>query len=321
MTAGLNATVERSESGETGRARPKRRTSPLRRREAWTFRLLLLPWLAGLLLWYAFPMGFSFFVSLTHWDMVNPVEFIGLENYIAAFQAADFWQSLKVTSIYSFVRTPLVLALALFVALLLNQKIPRQGIWRTLYYVPSVLNMVAVSVLWLFLFNRDFGLINGLLFDWFGIIGPDWLGSTDWVLPSFILMSLWSFGQPMVIFLAGLQGIPRELHEAAELDGAGAIRRFKHITLPMLSPVIFFNLIISIIASFQIFASALVMTNGGPDDASLFYVVYLYREGWEFRHMGYASALAWILFAIVMLLALAVIRSASFWVHDESRGR
>jgi multiple sugar transport system permease protein len=295
----------------------QRKRSGIGRREAWTFRLFILPWVVGMLLWKLIPICFAFIVSFMRWNMVDRPSFIGFDNYRRAFGDPLFWQSLKVTSIYSFAKVPIALALALLVAILLNQKIPGRAVFRTLYFLPSVLNGVAVSILWLFIFNNHFGLLNGMLYRIFGVTGPNWLGSSTWVLPSFVLIGLWGFGQPMLIFLAGLQNVPNELHDAARVDGAGVLRRFSNVTLPMLSPVVFFNLILGIIGAFQVFTSGLIITNGGPNNSSLFYVLYIYQQGWDYLNMGYASALAWILFAVIIGLTLLVVRSSRLWVHYE----
>lgn len=297
-----------------------RRRSRLARQEAWAFRLFTLPWLLGFLLLLAGPIVFSFSMSLTRWDLGQPVKFIGLANYVRAFRDPLVWQSLKVTSAYTFISVPLGLAFSLLVAMLMNQRLRGIALFRTIYYLPSVLSGVPVALLWIWLLNRDYGLLNGLMAS-FGIQGPDWLGSKHWVIPSFILMSLWGFGSSMIIFLAGLQGVPQELYEAAELDGAGRWHKFRYVTLPMISSVLFFNLIMGLIGSFQVFTSSFVMTDGGPDNASLFYLLYLYRNAWVYFKMGYASALAWILFAIILAFTLLVVRSSHAWVYYEGQKR
>ena len=220
-------------------------------------------------------------------------------------------------SFYSLMAIPLHLVLGVILAMLLNANIRGQSVIRTVYYLPAVLAGVAVAMLWRWIFSPDFGLLN-LFLSYFNIEGPNWLGNRTWVLPSFVIMSLWGVGGGMVIYLAGLQGIPTDLYEAVEIDGATAFRRIWHITLPMLSPVIFFQLIMGVISSMQIFTQAFIMTDGGPANASLFYMLYLYRQAFEYRNMGYASVLAWILFLCILALTLLLFRTASAWVYYEA---
>ncbi len=225
-------------------------------------------------------------------------------------------QSLKVTGIWVFGGLPLRLLVAFFFAMLLNQHLPGSGIFRTIYYLPSVVSGVAVALVWMWLLQPQFGILNYFL-HLIGLPGPRWLASPTWALPGFIVMSLWSTGATMVIFLAGLQGIPLELYEAAEIDGAGRLRQFLSVTVPLMTPVILFNLVIGIINSFQVFTQAFVMTNGGPANATLFYMLYLYRVAFQYSQMGYASAMAWVLFLIILALTLLVFRSSGRWVYYE----
>ncbi|MEZ4736184.1 MAG: sugar ABC transporter permease [Caldilineaceae bacterium] len=220
-----------------------------------------------------------------------------------------FWQSLKVTTLYTVFNVPVTLTAAFLLALLMNNNVRGIALFRTLYYLPSLVSGVAVAMLWTWLLNPKFGLINWGL-DLIGIQGPEWIFSKNWVLPSFILMNLWGAGGAMVIYLAGLQGIPTELYEAAAMDGAGWWSKLFAVTLPMISPVILFNLIIGMINSFQVFTQAYVMTAGGPGNASLFYVLYLYRNAFQYFQMGYASALAWVLFVIIAFFTFLVFRTS-----------
>jgi multiple sugar transport system permease protein len=293
------------------------------RNEALHFYITIAPWMIGFLVFLAGPIIASFYFSLTTYDVVNPPSFLGLQNYIDLTSDDLFWQSLKVTTIYSVVSVPLGIAVALGVAILLNQKIPFVAFFRTVYYLPSVISGVAVSLLWLWIFNPSFGLLNWALWVVFHIHGPAWLFSEQWVLPSFIIMSLWGVGGSIVLYLAGLQGVPTELYEAASLDGAGAPRRFWHVTLPMISPVILFTLIIGIINSFQTFTQVSVMTQGGPHYGSLFYIYYLWLNafGGSAIDMGYASAMAWILFVVVLALSLLALKSSQLWVFYEGGDR
>jgi multiple sugar transport system permease protein len=214
----------------------------------------------------------------------------------------------------------LTLFFGFVVAYLLNLKVPGLPVWRTLYYLPSVTPAVAGAILWGIIFNPSFGIMNWML-SLISIKGPGWLSSQQWALPALIIMSLWGVGGGMIIYLAGLQGIPTTLYEAAEIDGANGFQRLSHITLPLMTPIIFFNLVIGIISSFQFFTGVYVLTRGGPADATLFYNLYLYNNAFRYNAMGYASALAWILFIIVLLLTLLVFKSSSFWVYYEGELR
>jgi multiple sugar transport system permease protein len=303
------------------KARRTRRSQSLARRETLTFYLLISPWLIGLLLFVLGPMVASLVLSFTRWDLLSPAKFIGLQNYEKMF-ARDplFWQSLKVTAIYTCVYVPVELAGGLILALVLNQRLRFVGVFRTIYYLPSVLPGVAFVVLWMWILHPDVGLINTLL-SYIGIQGPRWLADPDWALPALLMMSLWGLGRTMVIYLASLQGIPQQLYEAAAIDGAGRWHSFWRITLPMLTPTIFFNLVLSIISTFQTFTSAFVATDGGPLDSTLFYVLYLFRQAFQFFNMGYASALAWVLFVIILVLTLLIVRSSDRWVYYEGAER
>jgi multiple sugar transport system permease protein len=263
-------------------------------------------------------MVYSFYLSLTSWDLFTPPVWVGLDNYNDLFtDNPDFWQSLRVTAIYSFVSVPLSLVGALALALLLNSKVRGIAFFRTIFYLPSVLPGIAVAVLWIWVFNPSFGVLN-ILLALVGIEGPKWLGDPSWALPALILMSLWSLGGSMIIFLAGLKGISSTLYEAAQLDGANKTQQLFSITIPQLTPTIFFNLVMSIISSFQVFTQAYAMTSGGPQKSTLFYMYYLFDMAFIKFRMGYASALAWILFIIILVFTLMVIRSSTLWVYYES---
>lgn len=292
--------------------------------------LFIAPWILGMLLFSLFPIVTSFLLSLCQWDAITPLreaQWMGLGNYTRLFtDEPKFWMALRVTAVYSLFSVPIGLVLSVLIAILLNQKVRGIPLFRTIYYLPSLVGGVSVAVLWWRIFNRDFGLLNyGLMklgvFERAGINPIDWLGSETWALPAMIVMSLWGVGGGMLIYLAGLQGIPTQMYEAASIDGAGRLRKFFSITLPMLSPVIFFNLIMGIIGSFQVFTQAFVMTNGGPNNATLFYVLYLFQKGFQQFEMGYASALAWVLFAIILVLTAFVMRSSKSWVHYEGEAK
>jgi multiple sugar transport system permease protein len=304
-------------------AAPRRPWLTRSRKEALWFYVFIAPWVIGFLAFLAGPIAASAYLSLTSYDIIRPPSFIGVQNYSDLFADDLFWQSLKVTTIYSLFSVPLGIALALGVAVMLNQKIPFVALFRTIYYLPSVISGVAVSLLWLWIFNPSFGLLNSILWQVFHIKGPAWIYSEQWVLPSLILMSLWTVGGSIVLYLAGLQGVPTELYEAASLDGAGAWRRFWHVTLPMISPVILFTLITGIIASFQTFTQAQIMTQGGPHYGSWFYIYNLWYNafGSSGADMGYASAIAWILFILVLALTLLALRTSQAWVYYEGAER
>lgn len=274
------------------------------------------PSVLGLLLFSLGPMIASLLLSFTQYDVVSPPKWIGLQNYQDLLHDDLFWQALKVTSLYSAVSVPATLALGLLLALLLNQRFRGVYFLRTVYYLPTVISGVAVAMLWRWMFNADYGIINVLLGK-VGVQGPQWLLSERWALPALIITSLWGFGGTMLIYLAGLQGIPTELYEAAEIDGAGTWGKFRHVTLPLISHVTFFNLVLGIIGSLQVFAEAYVLTGGGPNNATLLLSVYLYNNAFQYLKMGYASAIAWVMFVIVLLLTLLVLRSSSRWVFYE----
>jgi multiple sugar transport system permease protein len=305
------------------RAIPVRRRFFLSRME-WTealwFYLLVSPWLIGFLVFALGPIVASFYLSFTQYDMANPPVWLGVENYQTLVEDPLVWQSLKVTAIWVFGGLPLRLFVAFVFALLLNQQLPCSGIFRTVFYLPSVVSGVAVALVWVWLLQPQFGIVNYFL-EMLGLPGPRWLSSPNWALPGFIIMSLWSTGATMVIFLAGLQGIPVELYEAAEIDGASKFRQFLGVTLPLITPVLLFNLVMGIISSFQVFTQAFVMTNGGPANATLFYMLYLYRVAFQYSQMGYASAMAWVLFLIILVLTLLVFRWSGSWVYYEGGGQ
>lgn len=305
-----------------GKAPPKHYMARLSatRREALTFYLCISPWLVGLLLFVIGPMLVSLGISFTRWDLLTPPRFVGLRNYERMLNDPLFWQSLKVTALYTLLYMPTELVGGLALALLMNQRVPGIAVFRTIFYLPSVISGVAFVVVWMWIFHPEAGLLN-LALAQVGIAGPRWLTDPRTALSALWLMSLWGLGRTAVIYLAGLKGVPKELHEAAMIDGATAWQAFRHITIPLLTPTIFFNLILSLIATFQTFTSAFVATNGGPLDATLFYVLYLYRQAFERFSMGYASALAWVLFVIILSLTLLVVRSADRWVYYEGARR
>lgn len=305
------------------RARLRRRLSlgsPLARREALTFYLLITPWLVGFVVFLAYPMLRSLYLSFTDYSLLAPPVWVGSRNFERILHDPDFWQSLKVTIIFALGSVVGGTLIALGTAMLLAQPLRGIRFWRTIYFMPSVLSSIAVAILWLFVFRPEGGLLN-IVLGWFGIEGPSWVTSETWALPALIIMSWWTVGGQIVIFLAGLKGIPQQLYEAAEIDGANGRARFRYVTVPMLSPTIFFNLVLGIIGALQVFDVGWVMTRGGPNDATLFYMINLYERAFSYVQMGYASALAWILFVIIMVITLLVIRSSAAWVYYESEAK
>ncbi|RMH04954.1 MAG: extracellular solute-binding protein [Planctomycetota bacterium] len=305
----------------------RRRPGRLALREELAGWLVISPWLIGFLVFLAFPIGLSLLLSLARWNGVaglDRAEWVGLANYAQLLGHDDrFRVCLRVTAYYALLAVPLGQAFALGAALLMNQRVRGIGFFRGAWYLPSVLAGVGVAVLWRWVFDGDHGLLNAALRPLlapFGLTPPDWFGADAawWGPPAFALMSLWTVGGSMMIYLAGLKGIPRELYEAAEIDGAGWWRRFRSVTLPMLSPVIFFNGIMAVIGSFQVFTQAFVMTGGEPGDLTRFYVLYLYNQAFEFYEMGYASALAWLLLLVTLALTLVVMRGSRRFVHYEA---
>lgn len=277
--------------------------------------LFLAPWFLGIFAFVLLPMGYSFYLSLTKFDLLSAPRWIGFENYVAMWQDEKFLQSVKVTLTYVAFSVPLKLAAALVIAAVLNRGLRALGFYRSVFYLPSLLGAsVAVSVMWRQIFSQQ-GLLNQVL-GLVGIQGADWIGDPRFALWTLILLSAWQFGTPMLIFLAGLKQIPRDLYEAAALDGAGKIRIFFRITVPMLTPVIFFNLVLETINAFQTFTPAYVVSGGlgGPIDSTMLYTLYLYRQGFTSLQMGYASAMAWVLFVVIGLFTALYFASSRRWV-------
>ena len=318
-----------------------RRTKAYKPGETWTALLFASPWMVGVICLTAGPILFSIVLSFTRYDVLGNARYVGAENYHNLFKDPDFFKSLWNT-LYMLVRIPLVMALSLAIAMLLNNKIRGIGAYRTVYYLPTIVPLVAASLLWITLLNDSFGLINTFLrtvFDlppmhwveWvvnhlhhfadgkpFRFTPPGWLSSATWSKPSMILMGLWAAGGGMIIWLAGLQGIPAQLYEAATIDGAGPWQRFCNVTVPMLSPYILFNAIMGVIGTMQIFGEAYILfPNGGAQNSGLFYAYYLFQQAFQFFSMGYASAMAWVLFVIVLGLTLVQLYLSKKWVHYD----
>ncbi len=294
----------------------------LDRREAIWGYVFISPWIVGFLVFMALPMGASLVLSLTDFDPRYPdaIHFIGLANYQRMVGDPNVLQSLGVTLKFAVIMLPATIALALGVAMLVNNPLlPFRNVFRTLFYLPMQIPIVASTLIWQWVLNLHVGWVNYAL-GAVGVQGPDWLNDRFWVYPGLTLMALWGIGNMMLIFLAGLQGVPTELYEAARVDGAGPWARFRHVTLPMISPVMFYNVIIGLIATFQYFTQAFVLTNGrgDPDNATLFFNLNLYREGWKYYDMGYAAALAWLLFVIVLAITIFLFASRGRWVYESA---
>jgi multiple sugar transport system permease protein len=277
------------------------------------------PWFIGFLIFTAGPLIASLGLSFTDWGFVDEPEFIGLANYQKMASDPVFWIALRITITYTLLSVPLVLLTALSVALLLTRDVQGVRIFRTIYYLPSVIGGVPMALLWTWVFQPDYGILNRMLY-LAGLPGVDWLGNPRVALMAVVVVSAWSFGLPMVVFIAGLQNIPPVLYEAASLDGAGLLRRFRSVTLPLLSPTFFFLLVMQIIGSFQVFDVVYVISDGvgNPLRSTLMYLLYFFQNAFQRFQMGYASALVWVLFVIIMLLTLMVFRSSSLWVFYES---
>jgi len=272
------------------------------------------PWLIGFAIFTGGPILFSIIMSFCHYDILNPAQWIGLENYKWIFTKDPlFWNALWNT-LYMVIGVPLGLVAGLAIALLLDLKLRGMVLYRTLFYLPAIVPAVAASILWIWIFNPTHGLFNNVL-SVFGVDGPSWLQDAGWSKPSLIIMGLWGVGGSMIIWLAGLKNIPTHLYEAAEVDGAGVWSRFINITIPMLSPYIFFNLIMGLIGTFQVFSQAYIMTEGGPMNSTLFYAYHLFNTAFRYLEMGSASAMAWFLFIIIFGLTMFQLWLSKKWVH------
>lgn len=291
-----------------------------RRRKAIAVGLLFTaPWTVGFLLFKAYPIVMSFYYSLTEYNLFSLPEWVGLDNYRQLFADEKFYKSLYNTMYLVVFGLLPHLAFALAMALLLNMNVKGQSLYRTIYFLPTLVPAVAASLLWLWLLNAKYGLVNDLL-SMIGIVGPNWLVDPDWTKPAIVLMGFWGTGTTTVMYLAALQDVPRSLYEAAEIDGAGSWRKFWSITLPSISPVTLFQIIIGLIGTFQFFTEGLIFAEaaqsvGGPENSLLFYAIYLYQVAFSFLKMGYASAMAWMLFLVVMALTLIVYKTSARWVY------
>lgn len=275
----------------------------------------VMPWIIGLLVFISYPVVASLYFSFTDYSVLMPPIFIGFENYIELFKDEIFWITLQNTFIYAVFSLPLGMLTALTLALLLNNKVRGMAFYRTIFFLPSLVPMVSLAVLWLWVFNGEYGVLNSFL-QMFGIAGPNWLGDPLWSKPALIIMSVWGVGNAIVIYLASLQDVPTQLLESADLDGASSWKKTRHITLPMISPVILFNLIMGIIGTLQVFTVPYVMFPGGaPARSTYFYTMYLYDNAFLFNRMGYASAMGWIMFAIILFLTHVALKMSEKHVH------
>jgi multiple sugar transport system permease protein len=292
--------------------------SPLRRQETIAGYLFLLPNIVGFLVFSSVPVVATFTISLLDWDLIRTPRFVGIDNYVKLLtDDAVFRKVLFNTAYYVIGTVPAGIILSLLLALAMNANVKGISFFRVIFFIPVISASVAVAVMWRWLYNTDFGLIN-LILTSVGLKGIPWLSSTAWAMPAVILMAIWkSLGYNMVIFLAGLQSIPAHLHEAAAIDGANGVQRFRYITLPLLAPTTFFVLVISVISSFQVFDLAFVLTRGGPGDATNTMVMYIYNQAFQFFHMGYAAAIAWVLFGIIFAITLMQHQLQKRWVHYE----
>ncbi|MCI9339827.1 MAG: sugar ABC transporter permease [Dorea sp.] len=288
-----------------------------RKKDTIKFFLFISPWIIGFLLFILIPMGMSLYYSFTDWDVLTKESFIGMANYAGLFQDPLFYKSLQVTGVYTLITVPLNVFLSLMTAILLNMEGRFMAFFRTLYYIPAVLSAVVVAILWQWIFNSKYGLLNDVLAK-FGIEGPRWLSDPKWVMPALVIMSIWGIGGGIIMYLAGLQAVPKDLYEAATLDGARFWKKLFHITIPSMSPIILFTFLTSLIATLQTFSQAYIMTSGGPNHATLFYAYYLYQNGVVYKKMGKACAMAWLFFIAVMLLSLVVLKVSGKVVYYES---
>lgn len=280
--------------------------------------LFALPWVLGIIMFYFFPLISSFYYSLTTYSILQPGEFVGFANYVNLMSDDLFWTSIYNTIYYAVLYVPLSIIFGVALALFLNMKVKGMGIYRTIFFLPTLVPHVALAVLWMWLLNPGFGLVNGFL-DTIGISGPNWLGSMTWSKPSLILMSLWTIGQPVIIYLAGLGDISQDLYDSADVDGANWFQKTTKITLPLLTPVIFFNLVMGAIGAFQQFTLPYTLTQGqgSPANTLTFYVMHLYDNAFKYFKMGYGSAMAWILFIIIMVFTAIIFVSSKKWVHYQ----
>lgn len=281
------------------------------------FFLFISPWLIGFVVFEVIPMLMSFYYSFTDWDVLSKSNFVGLENYVGLFHDPLFYQSLKVTLVYTAITVPLLTFLSLLVAMLLNADFKYIGVFRVIYYLPAVMPGVVYAIIWRWIFNSKFGLLNSVL-ERFNVASPRWLTDPKWTMTAMVIMSIIGVGGSIIMYLAGLQAVPQDLYKAAKIDAAGYWSRLRYITLPAMSPIIVFTFLTSLIGSLQTFTVAYIMTSGGPNNASLFYAFYLYNNGFQYRKMGKACAMAWLLFVVILILSVLVLKVSKRMTYYES---
>ncbi|WP_208920545.1 carbohydrate ABC transporter permease [Paenibacillus uliginis] len=301
----------------------KQKSKRRERKAIWYGLLFTAPAILGFILFTAGPMIASLVLGLTDYSVFkDQISFVGLENFSAMFSGQDeyFYKSLSATFYFVILRVPAVIIISFMIALLLNMNIKARALFRTIIYLPSIVPAVASAMIWLWLLNPDLGLVNTVL-EWLHLPTSNWLFSESTVIPSVVLTTLWGIGGTVIIFLAGLAGIPKSYYEAIDVDGGGWFRKLTTITIPMVTPTIFFNAVMTIISSFQVFNEAYILTQGGPNNKSLFYVYYLWKTAFTNTEMGYASALAWVLFIIILFFTFLVFKTSKSWVYYEGEGR
>lgn len=284
-----------------------------------TMLAFISPWIIGFLAFFVYPLLLSLYYSFTEYNLLQPPKWVGLKNYSNLTEDTHYQNAVGNTVYFVAFSVPLGVFTAFIIAFLLNQQLRLRVLLRMIFYIPIVVPISATAILWMWIFNSNWGLLNNLL-ALIGIQGPSWLGSPSWSKPSLIIMQLWLVGGSVLIFLAALQDVPRALYDAAMVDGANAIRRVWHVTIPMVTPAILFSLLTGMIAAFQTFANAWIMTDGGPIRSTEFYVLYLYDNGFRFFRMGYASAMAWILFGVVVVVTVILFRTSARWVYYGGEG-
>jgi multiple sugar transport system permease protein len=299
----------------------RNRRLTLAQRRTITGYIFIMPFILGFLFWFLIPALVAAYLTFQRWNLISPPQYVGFDNIAKLFSDPLLLQSLKATFLYTFLSVPLSLLISFFLATLINNEFRGIAIFRTIYYLPSIVPAIANALLWAWMFNTEFGLINVIIRGLGGSKVP-WLQSTTWAIPAFVILSLWGAGGSMIIFLAGLQGIPDIYYEAADIDGAGRWTKLRHITLPLMSPIIFFNFVLGLINSFQVFTIGYLITagTGGPENSTLFLVLYIYRTGFRSQNMGYAAALSWVLFIILTVLSFIVFKYLGSRVYYENPG-
>lgn len=281
--------------------------------------IFIAPGIIGFLCFSLFPMLYSLFLSTMEWNIISPMKFVGLRNYSILFHDSLTWKSLGVTALYTLITVPLVIVITFMIAMLLNSRVKGISIFRTIFYIPSIIPLVATSAIWMFIYNPTYGFLNGVLRA-LGLPAQKYIYSTTTVIPCLAVMAVWCAGNTVIIYLAGLQGVSRQLYEAAEIDGAGKLQNFIHITVPMMTPIIFYNMVMTVINCLQTFTQAYIMTDGGPANSSLFFSLLIYKNAFKYQKMGYAAALSWVLFVIVGILTLVLFSTSRKWVYYETGG-